>query len=471
MADINIRSTYFSAQYERNRLIRDLFKGLDALRGATLLSSSFPESVYLPRFPDEPPEIYTQRVRRSYLTNYFARAIDSDSGKILAKTIGIKSDGEDLPEQFHPWLDDVDLEGKALSVLARDQLQEALGKGVTLAFVDHTAAGNGRPFVREIDIDNVLAFRADGTTGKLTFLRWQDSIPEDSEDDGVVSCDVVFEITPTEWKMFRDEEGSVSDEPDDQGNIVRYRNGSQLITDELPVSIFYTNKTGKLRAESAYRTLAELTLEHFQVYSDMKNMLFYALQPILFTKNGPDDLEMRAIASYLHVNIPENASSKDPSMEWVQVNPGSIQEARKQLEDIQIRIASFSIDNAAIRPGNQTATQSAIDASGAHAALRSFSSGLAEHLERIIEFMASYTLQPEMDIDVTINPDFNVKDDIEDIKLLQEDVDKGRLSVYTYWDMLIERRILPEDFDKESEFERLEQERAVSAFDVTPNAE
>jgi hypothetical protein len=131
-------------------------------------------------------------------------------------------------------------------------------------------------------------------------------------------------------------------------------------------------------------------------------------------------------------------------------------------------IASFSIDNSAIRPGNQTATQSAIDASGAHAALRSFASGLAEHLERILEMMASYTLLPEMDFDVSISPDFSVKDDIEDIKVLKELWKDGGFPLEDLLDAMIERRMLPEDYDKEAAIEKLNQSMVDDVFNITP---
>jgi hypothetical protein len=264
--------------------------------------------------------------------------------------------------------------------------------------------------------------------------------------------------------MFRiDDENQ--DIPADQGDIVRFRNGSQRIDDELPVSLFYTNKTGKLLGESPYRTLAELTLEHFQVYSDMKNTLFYVLQPILLATNAPDDLKFSTLASYMFISLP--ASQYQADMKWVQADAGPIEQARKQLEDIERRIASFSIDNSAIRPGNQTATQSAIDASGAHAALRSFASGLAEHLERILEMMASYTLLPEMDFDVSISPDFSVKDDIEDIKVLKELWKDGGFPLEDLLDAMIERRMLPEDYDKEAAMEKLNQSMVDDVFNVT----
>lgn len=465
MSDLSIRSTYFTAQYSNNQLSRDLLRGLKAMRGErdTSTNSAQQQSYYLPKFPEEPQPVYEQRVRRSYLTNYFARALDSDSGKILAKTIGLaQGENQPLPDDYTDWLADTDLEGKPLSVLARDQLKAGMAKGLALAYVDYTQAK--RPFVREIDIDDVLAFRADDITGRLTMLRWQDSMPVDSEDEGIINANVVFEITPTEWKLYRldDEDDNGFDQPDDMGEIVRYRNGSERITDELPVSLFYTNKKGKLLADTPYRTLMELTLEHFQVYSDLKNMLFYALQPILFGNGMPEDLQLKALASYMFVKLPEGY--KEASLEWIQVDAGVIEQARKQLDDIQQRIASFSIDNSAIKPGNQTATQSAIDASGANAALRAFADGLEEHLERILEIMWSYTVAPDLDINVDIQPDFSVKDNIEDLKLLQADVKDGNITLETYLKALVTHGLLPEGFDIEAEVEKLDEAVGAGAL-------
>lgn len=448
MSSVHVRSSYFTGQYSRNKIFRDLITGLLAMRDAKSFSSeSVNSSDYLPQFDSEPDHIYKTRVARSYLTNYWMRTIQSDSGKILANPISVKDESDsDLPDQYQEWLDDIDLEGKPLSVFAKDQLQAGQSKGLTLAFVDYLN-DEQRPFVKEIDIDSVLAFKTNPRTGRLTYIRFQSSIIQDSEDEPMCEqSNVVFEIEPTKWAVFEDES---SDASSDSGDIVRYRD-SKKITDELPVSLLYTDKQGVMLADSPYRTLAEKTIEHFQLSSDIKNMMFFALQPLLAGINVPDDFAISALASYKMVKIPESSTGdKQPEIKWVQVDAAPIEQAREQIADIESQISAFGIDANGIRPsGNQTATAKAIDSAGSNAALKMFASGLAEHLERIIEIMSSYTLSP-VSASVNIEPDFNLADNSEKSKDAITAYEKNLISGKAATDILIQNKLLPKTFDYE----------------------
>mgnify|MGYP003670369368 FL=1 len=158
-----IRSQYFSDQYSKNRIVRDLVVGLTALRGTKdIVSSVSAETPYLPKFPNEPDEFYILRVARTYLTNYFKRAITSDSGKILANNVMISIDGstnDDIPEPFNGWVQNMNLAGDNLTMVTQSQLQAGMLKGVSLAMIDFDA-GLNRPYLRSIDVDSVIALRA-----------------------------------------------------------------------------------------------------------------------------------------------------------------------------------------------------------------------------------------------------------------------------------------------------------------------
>ena len=461
MSDKNIRSPYLDEQYADNRIYRDLLKGLKSIRGSYIGANTDKQSIYLPKFESEPEHIYKQRLSRSYLTNYYLRTIQSDSGKVLANPIKIESDGADMYSTRYEWLDDMDFEGKSVEVFAKDQLQAGQAKGLTLAFVDYIDA-ESRPFVREIDVDDILAFKTDQRTGRLVMLRWQSSVITDSEEELTDNKNVIFEITPTEWRMYSDDD---LDTPEDQGEIVRFRNGTDRINNELPVSLFYTNKTGVLKARSPYQGLAELTIEHFQVSSDIKNMMFYALQPILFGRGMPDDFKMTALASYVAAFIKEgSADASNVDMKWVQVDAGPIEQAREQVADIESRISAFGIDANGIRPsGVQTATQASIDSAGSSAALRMFASGLEEHVERVLEIMSSYTLEP-LEVDVTITPDFSVADNDKHATAAKNAFDSGVISGKAYTDVLINTGTLDKDFDYETDQELARQDRETSGL-------
>ena len=449
------RSQYFAKQFSKNRIVRDLEEGLSALRGTPdIMTPTSAETVYLPKFPNEPDLFYRLRVNRTYLTNYFMRAVTSDSGKILANNVMVSVDSkpnDDMPEPFRSWVKDMNLDGDNLTMLTQSVLQTAMKKGVCLCMIDFNEATK-RPYTREIDIDSVIDFVSDGKTGKLTYLKFY----FDYVTSGETSTEIqqsVFEITPTSWEITVGE-----DEVVEKGEIVRYRSGGkERILDEIPVAAFYTNKKGVLKSESPYQTLAELTIEHYQVYSDIKNMMFYALTPILTAINVPTDFTVEMLASYMMIRIPD-AADKTPSLEWTQVDSSAIEQGAKQLEGIQQRIATYTIDNNAMRPGTLTATQTSIESQGSNAALRSFAVALSEHVGEILQLMASYTLEPEHEIKGYIAPEFNSLESDKEMRTLLEMRRNGDLSKETIIEAAIQRKLLPPDFDMNKNITQVEAE-------------
>ena len=471
-ATYGIRSQYFSDQYSKNRIVRDLVVGLTALRGTKdIVSSVSAETPYLPKFPNEPDEFYILRVARTYLTNYFKRAITSDSGKILANNVMISIDGstnDDIPEPFNGWVQNMNLAGDNLTMVTQSQLQAGMLKGVSLAMIDFDA-GLNRPYLRSIDVDSVIAFKSDARTGKLSYIKFFFDYVSDSEEDYNTESSI-FELTPTTWTI-----SDSNNEVLETGDIIRYRNGKTRITDEIPVVEFYTNKLGKMKAESPYQTLAELTIEHFQVYSDIKNMMFYALTPILTAKNVPADFTIEMMASYMMVRMPETGE-KSPELDWTQVDSAAIQEGQKQLEGIERRISTFTIDANALRPGAQTATQTSIESQGSNAALRSFAVALSEHVQNILEVMMSYTLESDKKIKGYIAPEFNSMESDKEMRVLMEMRRNLDLSSLNIVDAAIQRKLLPPDFDKAANAEglikeldeMLKYESAKASFNSAP---
>jgi len=445
------QSEYFSDQREHNQLVRDLIKGLSAMRGGRYFEQSSKVSRYLPQFENEPDHIYENRVLRSYLTNYFKRAIQSDVGKVVSSPLGVTvNENQELPEYSESWFDDIDLEGKGLDTFAKDQLEASLYKGVTLAFVDFVnEEGFQRPFVHPIDIDYVTNFKADRRTGRITELEWSSIVVSDSEDEGVVSKEGRWVITPTQWELYYTEEDN--DVPAESGEIVRYKNnGNTRITDEIPISIMYTNKLGRLLASSPYETLAELTVEHFQVSSDIKNNLFYALTPMLFAKGMPDEVKLQALAAWQAVTIsdenPEALAHTDIS--WIQASAAPIKEAREQLKDIEYRISSFGIDASSGRPsGNQTAIQTAINSAGSNAALLGFAAALQNHMEDIVRIMFSYMPNDIKDIQVELTSDFDLSDNNDKAATAITAAEKGIISPYAATVVMKQNNILGKDYD------------------------
>lgn len=472
----SVRSRYFASQHSQNRIVRDLDVGLAALRGggADVMAAGTTDTVYLPRFPSEPDDFYHTRIRRTYLTNYFKRAVISDSGKILANNVMVSFDGstnDDIPLPFRDWIANMNLDGDNLTMLTQSQLKRSMSKGISLVMTDFDSEA-GRPYTREIDIDSVISFKSNPKTGRLKQIKFLFDVVSDSDEDFLM-IPSVFEVNPTNWKIFNKDTDEISDE----GEIVRYRNeGKDRIHDEIPVDVFYTNKTGQMLAQSPYQGLAELTIEHYQVYSDVKNMMFYALTPILTATNAPADFEITMLASYMFVRMPESGD-KSPELKWTQVDTGALQEGQKQLEGIERRAATFSIDANSLRPGTMTATQASMEGAGTNAALKSFAVALSEHVQNILTTMASYTFETVKEIKGYIAPEFNSLETDKEMRVLLEMRRNGDLSPASIVDAAIQRKLLPPDFDKEKNTKdileeldnMLERGEAKAAFDSRMN--
>lgn len=448
------RSQYFQEQYENNRLIRDLIVGLRALRGFPVgQTPNASDSIYLPRFPKEPEDYYKNRKSMSFLTNYFKRAIESDTGKILANNVMVSIDGEsnaNIPAPMSTYIENVDFDNTSLSMYAREQAKIASEKGGVITIVDYHK-NTARPFLRTVDFDDIISFDADPITGVLSRLKFAIEAVESSEDDGYMTVPATYELTPTSWVIRNADNEEIS-----SGEIIRYRDGKKRITDELPISVFYTNRKGLLLAESPYQTLAELTIEYFQVYSDIKNTMFYALKPLLLAKNVPNDFTLQILASFALIKIPEG--SEGAELEWVKVDTGAIEQGLEQLKEIQSRIATFSIDANALRPGTLTATQTSIESAGTNAALRAFAGGLQEHIESIVRIMYTYTLEKEHDISVLVDPEFNSMENDKEMRVVLEMQGKQIISKETAREAAVQRKILSADFNEAQEKERLQED-------------
>ncbi len=157
------------------------------------------------------------------------------------------------------------------------------------------------------------------------------------------------------------------------------------------------------------------------------------------------------------VKIP-STSDNTPELEWVEVDTGALSAGNTQLEGIQQRIATFTIDNNALRPGTLTATQSSLESQGSNAALRAFAVSLSEHVRDVIELMASYTLDADDDIKGYIAPEFNSAETESDVRLLLEMRRNLDISRETMVKAAVQRRLLPPDFDTGKNYEELDEE-------------
>src|SRR5689334_5976642 len=102
------RSLVYADFEYRWRLTRNLFQGTYAMQRAG--------RQWLPQEPAESDELYLTRLVRSVLFNGYKRTVKSLAGKPFSKAVQLDTT---VPADIRKWCDDVDLQGRDITMFAR----------------------------------------------------------------------------------------------------------------------------------------------------------------------------------------------------------------------------------------------------------------------------------------------------------------------------------------------------------------
>src|SRR5829696_69212 len=106
-------------------LPRALMGGTRAMREAG--------TTYLPQEPAESDNAYAIRKARSTLFGGYRKTVRDMTGKVFARPISL---GKDFPAKFVPYVENIDLAGRHLNVLAMHVFEDALQAGIGHILVD-----------------------------------------------------------------------------------------------------------------------------------------------------------------------------------------------------------------------------------------------------------------------------------------------------------------------------------------------
>ena len=147
-------------------------------------------ATYLPKWPKEDHDTWLSRKAVSVLFPAYKRTVETLTGKPFSKPVTV---GEDVPPIIAPWLMDIDLQGRNLDVFLSDQMETALGYGLSGILVefptrpedvrtlaDERQAGL-RPYWVHIKPTQILGWRAQRVGGEwrlmqLRFMRSEERV-------------------------------------------------------------------------------------------------------------------------------------------------------------------------------------------------------------------------------------------------------------------------------------------------------
>jgi len=411
-------------------LIEQMMKGTRGIRQG--------HRKFLPQFPRESDESYDNRLQKSVLSPFTKRLELMLAGMLTRKPVRLTDVSDVVTEQLF----DVDLQGNDLQQWLFNTARVALRYGHVGVLVDAPAAGqNGRPYWVSYSPREILGFRTEIAEGeqKLTMLRLAETITVPDGKYGEKNVERVRVLTPGAYEIH---------EKDEKGDYNIVDEGRTSLS-EIPFAVAYANRTGVLESMPPLDDIAELNLQHYQVSSDLSNILSVSAIPLLAIYGFPQSAEEISAGASEALALPESARS-----EYIEPSGNSFDAQFKQLEQIENKINGLGL--AAVLGAKlvgETAEAKRIDRSQGDSTMMVVAQQMQDMIDNCLRFHAEY-MQESVAGSSQVNRDFlGQRLEPQEIQSLLQLYTAGTITQDTLLTELANGDVLSEDFDIEEEIE------------------
>jgi hypothetical protein len=409
---------------------------------------------YLPKFKAEASDDYQARLNSSWLFNALRKTIKDMTGRVFDNSVEIT----EAPQQIIDMAEDIDMQGRDLSVFAAEVFKDAFVPGVSYIMVEaprrdadttraQAAVQGLRPYLVHLRVEDVLGFQTGlfGNVLALSQLRIMESVTEQNPRD---------EFSQIEIAQVR-----VLDRMPNGVQVRLYREDSKkhwaLVDEytteapEITVIPFYAQRTGFFTGEPVLEDLTDVNIAHWQSQSDQRNILHFARVPILFASGRGDD-------EPLTISAGTAVTSRDPAatLQWVEHSGKAIDSGRQDLKDLEFQMQTLGLQLLVARA--QSATGAALDAIKETSTLAMMADSLKDALEQALQWMAFYAGLGDVSITINVNKEYGVTMMTpQEVMAMQKDVAMGYLTLETYFEERKRRGVLRPDLDTGAEMDAL----------------
>ena len=411
-------------------LIEQLLKGTRGIRQG--------HRKFLPQFPREADESYDVRLSKAVLSPFYKRLELLLAGMLTRKPVRLTDVSDQVTEQLF----DVDLQGNDLQTWLFNTARVALRYGHVGVLVDAPRAGeNGRPYWITISPRELLGWRTEIIDGKqrLMMLRIAETVTVPDGKYGEKDVERVRVLTPGAYEIH---------EKDEKGDYKIVDEGRTSLS-EIPFAVAYANRTGVMESIPPLDDIAELNLQHYQVSSDLSNILSVSAIPLLAIYGFPQSAEEISAGASEALALPETARS-----EYIEPSGNSFDEQFKQLEQIENKINGLGL--AAVLGAKlvgESAEAKRIDRSQGDSTMMVIAQQMQDLIDNCLRFHAEYLQQPVAGSS-QVNRDFmGQRLEPQEIQALLQLYTAGTITQDTLLNELANGDVLSEDFDIEEEVE------------------
>jgi hypothetical protein len=429
---------------------------------------------WLPKEELEKWDRYSVRLQNSTLFGRFKAAVTTLKTRPFAKPVQIRN-AEQLPEPLAGLAGGVDDEGRGLTAFCEHCMEIAVTRGMVHLLVDYPSeiasnlaeerALGLRPMILAIDPKDLFAWQyIKARNGKktLTQIRIRETVTESDGGFGFETKERIRVICAgpagetyvlgapdgvmpqAHWELWEKVKGAEGKE-----SWVIVGQGPWTIGKITLVTV-YLNKTGFMTAQCPLEDLAQLNLHHYQLASDHRNNLRFAMAKVLFGRGLSHDEQNRPIVLGVHEAFlcgSPNADLKVVSDDGQAIAAG--ESALRHTEEQMDAVAKGPL--MAQASGGQTATGKAIDEGKGQCELQAWvhllEDGMDQALAHCFEWIG---LEKPDEVGVDISDDFEVMGRSgEDLDYLDRARSRGDIDHITYLDGLKLRGVLRETADIE----------------------
>ena len=407
----------------------------------------------LPRFDKETDQEYIQRKETSFLIDVLDDTLDDMVSKPFSKAISFIGKVPSWVEEFNKNVDGL---GTTIDECAKNVFLDAMKWGKSHAVVDAVDMPESLPEqplvgdfagaharVRMVPGPNLLSWKfADGR--QLAAAR----IFSRSFSEEVV--EFVHEWSPigvSEWSR------PWGEFPWKRGPTKPHG------ADVVPLATMYTKRSGELTAKPPFMDLAWVSVDHWQSYSDQRQILHIARVPLLFAKLLGTPKKGAAVAGARRLI---RAEDEKADLRYVEPGGSAMLEGREHL-----KMLMESAKEKGAKPlralSPMTATGEVRQESKASCDLQAWVEALERFLLNVYRLAARVVPGQELpeDFKPQVFKEFDLRDRSGvDLAGLRLDRQRGDISREAYIAEAVRRGLLPQDFDEEADKALLDKEAA-----------
>ena len=411
-------------------LIEDLKEGTYKIRSE--------HRKYLPQLEREVDDSYDRRLSRSNVVPFMQRIEKMLAGMLVRKPVRLDGVSDLVREQLF----DVSLEGDDLNVWLYTTARTVISYGHCGVLVDAPKDGDKvRPYWVTYEPKNILGWRTEVIDGvrQLTQLRLMEQVVEPDGKYGEKIVKQIRVLEPGRFEIHR---------KDKKGEYKLHDEGEMSIKDKIPFSVAYSNRVGMYESRSPLYDIAELNLKHYQIQSDLDNILHISSVPLLAVFGYPNSDEI--------TTGPSEALSLPPEsrMEYISPSSDSYESQFRRLEDLKDQIYTLSL--AAVlgqKLVGETAEAKRIDRSQNDSTMMVVAQQMQDLIDNCLKFHSEYLNEPNAGSSF-VNRDFvTARLEPQEIQSLLALFTAGTISQETLLTQLSSGEILGDDFSVEEEVE------------------